>query len=442
MKTTYFTNAPGNWEILQQTNGQATYTFTGHYEIQPNTEPEHNIIYVGVLDEVNGAPVVTFQPAEMAEGEFTFTCTIPAGGLYRIELRIATKPYMSPTNATPCDARHHIGVGDNYIVAGQSNASGVGKGEIEEPLDLMVHTLRDREYWDIATNPMDFGRTLNTPWVAFARVLARHLHYPIGLIPTAIAGSLIKSWLPEESGELYQTMISVVREHKIGVKGIIWYQGCSEALMCEGDSYFRRLSSFISHAREDLNQPNLPIHIMQINRRMDGGATPELHHNWSLVREAQRKASHDIPNVTLTPAFDARLSDGIHNGAITNPALGQRMAMQVLYTNYHIGTNHNPPDIEVAEQIEDTHIRLTFTNTYTMQLFALGDRTPLMVEDSQGKVPFTSVTSYGPYVSIKLARKIEGPAFVSCMYGEELPYFIADSTTQIPALAFYRVPVA
>ena len=76
-----------------------------------------------------------------------------------------------------------------------------------------------------------------------------------------------------------------------------------------------------------------------------------------------------------------------------------------------------------------------------MQLFALGERTPFMVEDSQGKVPFVHITSYGPYVEIELERDIIGQAYVSCMFGEELPYFIADGTTQIPALAFYRVPV-
>ena len=211
--------------------------------------------------------------------------------------------------------------------------------------------------------------------------------------------------------------------------------------MCEGETYERRLCSFISHIREDLKNPDLPIFLLQLNRRMDGEATPAVHEGWSQVREAQRQVSHKLPNVSITPTFDARLSDGIHNGAITDPGIGQRLAQQVLYTFYGIGSNHNPPEIDGAEFLSETKIRLTFLNAMSMQTFAVGKRTPIEVVDDQGKVEIEKIVTYGPYMELTLERPTVGNTYVSGAPGEEQAYFICDGITQIPMLGFHKYPV-
>lgn len=42
------------------------------------------------------------------------------------------------------DTIHHIGVGDLYVIAGQSNAAGYGKDSIYNPSEIEVHLLRNR----------------------------------------------------------------------------------------------------------------------------------------------------------------------------------------------------------------------------------------------------------------------------------------------------------
>ena len=436
-----FTKAPKNWEIIQQTDGKALVSLAGIYTVPQDADLAHYKIYVGVLDEISEAPIISWQSPIRADGHWELEITLPVGGLYRLEVRDTAKPYAPPVNADAGQAIHHIGVGDNFLIAGQSNAAGVAKGEVEDAPDKMVHVIRDRAYWDIASHPLDFPRGRHTPWLAFAKTMQRKLGYPVGIVPTAVSGSLIRSWLPEEKGELYADMMNVISTHGVGIKAVVWYQGCSEALMCEGETYERRLTSFISHIREDLKNPDLPIFLLQLNRRMDGEATPAVHEGWSQVREAQRQVSHKLPNVSITPTFDARLSDGIHNGAITDPGIGQRLAQQVLYTFYGIGSNHNPPEIDSAEFVSETKIRLTFLNAMSMQTFAVGKRTPIEVVDDQGKVEIEKIVTYGPYMELTLERATVGNTYVSGAPGEEQAYFICDGITQIPMLGFYKYPV-
>ncbi|MGN1207399.1 MAG: hypothetical protein ACI4SP_03780, partial [Eubacteriales bacterium] len=127
------TKAPENWEILQQTDGSATFTVAGTYDSADKTIA---ILYVGVLSEDDSAPVIDWVRADTDGDTFSASLTVPAGGLYRLEVRSVESDRVSPTDAKFSAIRHHIGVGDNYLIAGQSNASGVGKGYAEDTADL------------------------------------------------------------------------------------------------------------------------------------------------------------------------------------------------------------------------------------------------------------------------------------------------------------------
>lgn len=428
------TKAPENWEILQQTDGSATFTVAGTFD---PADPTNAILYVGVVSEDDTAPVIDWVRADTDGDSFFASLTVPTGGLYRLEVRSAESDRVSPTEAKLRAARHHIGVGDNYLIAGQSNASGVGKGYAEDAADPMVHVLRDRAYWDIATHPLDSNRCRTNPWLSFAKYLRKKLGYPIGLIPTAVAGSQIRLWLPEEDGIYYREMCEVVNSRGIGLRGMIWYQGCSEAMDGFGATYYDKLSSFISQARRDLGHPALPILSVQINRHIDGKESPEVHLSWSQVREAQRQAARTIPGFYLTTAFDSILSDGIHNGPATNPMLGQRVARMALYHLYGIGPAFDAPDIEDAVLTAPDKITLRFSHLHTLLTFGLSPADiPFRVEDAEGVVPLASYACANEYVYLTLARAVNGAATVSGMYGRENPYFLMDSGSRIPMLAF------
>ena len=79
--------------------------------------------------------------------------SVPAGGLYRVETYMEYEGWDG-LSSTRGDMVHHIGVGDVFVAAGQSNAAGRAKNPVEDPPELGVHLLRPSGRWDLAVHPM------------------------------------------------------------------------------------------------------------------------------------------------------------------------------------------------------------------------------------------------------------------------------------------------
>lgn len=103
------------------------------------------------------------------------------------------------------------------------------------------------------------------PGLAFATRIASLIpNLEVGLIPTAYGGSLLSEW---DRGlgptSLYELMISKTAQacQEGGeLKGIIWYQGESDAMAYDNAvSYRTRFQTWMDNAREDLGMPDLPI---------------------------------------------------------------------------------------------------------------------------------------------------------------------------------------
>jgi hypothetical protein len=80
---------------------------------------------------------------------------IPAGGLYRLETR--HQPGNQPAGewAERGDMRHFLGVGDLWVIAGQSNSAGYGRGPVFDPPELGIHLFRNNGQWALATHPLN-----------------------------------------------------------------------------------------------------------------------------------------------------------------------------------------------------------------------------------------------------------------------------------------------
>ena len=135
------------YQILQQDErGRGSFTIRGrwgHPELRGTVE-------LRVAAEADGSAVCAWQPAclqENLEWEHTFDA-VPAGGLYRLESRLVVDP-AAPEWGVHGDIVHHFGVGDLWIIGGQSNAAGYGRGAAYDPPELGVHLLRNDERWEI-----------------------------------------------------------------------------------------------------------------------------------------------------------------------------------------------------------------------------------------------------------------------------------------------------
>ncbi|MCC7492542.1 MAG: sialate O-acetylesterase [Fimbriimonadaceae bacterium] len=348
------TDSPPPWRILQQDNGLAALELAGLARVAATSWR----VEVRLVRQADGRPVTAaldWQPAATPGEVWAHRLrAIPAGGLYRLETR-ATRDDGPDRRPTRGDYVHHLGVGDLWVIAGQSNASGTGLGPVVDPPELGVHLFGNDETWQLATHPLeDATHTLHpltvhgvfqahSPWLAFARRLRAALGYPIGLLPTALGGSPLAMWEPARRGLLYANLLSLVRAAGGRVRGVVWYQGESDALAGQVADYLPRFAAFVAALRADLQDPALPLVTCQLARYLAPHG-PSQAAAWTALREAQRRAAEELPGVCLVPTIDLPLSDEVHLSSAANVALGERCAEAALAAVY----GHDRPAVAVT----------------------------------------------------------------------------------------------
>ena len=182
----------------------------------------------------------------------------------------------------------------------------------------------------------------------FAQRLNAETGVPVGIISCNRGGSRIHSWVPEEVTQkevfknslmlhspidelysfnldnyLYKNCLLPIAPYT--VKGVLWYQGESNAVIGEAEHYCGMLSELISHWR-GLWKAELPFYVVQL---MPYIANP-WYADWATVRAQQEKASKTIPNVYMTTLFDTGEAYEIH--PTKKKCVGTALANAVLNT--------------------------------------------------------------------------------------------------------------
>ncbi|BBI35366.1 sialate O-acetylesterase [Cohnella abietis] len=453
-------HGPQSWSILQQHEGVASIELSGSWATNEETLTGAQV-YSRVVREDSSETVVGWTIAVMEDNQAWKVRLerVPAGGLYRIETCLQINGNQELEWALRGDMIHHVGVGDLWVIAGQSNAAGYGKGPVNDAPEMGIHLLRNSGKWDLATHPFNEStqtihienrETANpghSPFLAFARILKRETGYPVGLIQTALGGSPLKAWNPEEEGTLYRNMLSIVQSAGGSVRGVVWYQGCSDANPDESVTYAKRFGTMVSHWRQDLGVADLPFITVQLNRHTGVNPTLEENKSWGTVREAQRAVAKEIPHVTVVPAIDCPLSDEIHNSPAGNLLIGERMARAALATIYGRNVHYQAPEISRAQVIVKAEGELTVElefNNVGGYLVSIGPNEQVFtIEDEDGFVePLHWRISGRNTIQLTLGRAIKGQAYVHGGYERDpAKHYPLDSLTYLPLLSFYKVSI-
>src|SRR5262249_31827368 len=135
----------------------------------------------------------------------------------------------------------------------------------------------------------------------FAAELVEATGVPIGLIACAHGGTSTEEWSPakkEDGGKsLYGSMLRQINLAGGKVKGVLWYQGESDALG-QGQAwkvYPKAFADFITAVRADTALHELPFFYVQIGRFVSG-ADPR---GWNAVQDAQRTTAERVPNTAV-----------------------------------------------------------------------------------------------------------------------------------------------
>ena len=184
-----------------------------------------------------------------AEPRFSTTLTIPAGGWYTLTVRGDIRPEVRVA---------HVGVGEVFVGAGQSNSTNYGE-QRQNPKTGRVSTF-DGVTWRTADDPQPgtFDHSKGGSfWPSFGDELAEALGVPIGVAVTGNGATSVLQWQPKGTRvAIRPTAYAFVRE--VGTNS--WE--CDGALF---DHLARRIAQLGPHGfravlwhqgESDANQPN------------------------------------------------------------------------------------------------------------------------------------------------------------------------------------------
>lgn len=228
--------SPHDYQVFQrQTRHQGNVLLDG--DIKPGME---KIEYRVTGTSTGGTLPGEWHPLPLnpLTHSFRTVVAIPAGGWYQIEFR-ASKAGGEKVTASLA----HVGVGEVFVIAGQSTNTGSDK---IKPESGMVSTFSGTG-WRLAEDPQPGANDITSggsPWPALGDALYAKYKVPIAVAVTGEAGTSVMEWRSGNSG-FDSLMRRIGQLHPEGFRAVLWDQGESDASR-SGDDYFETLSSTIA----------------------------------------------------------------------------------------------------------------------------------------------------------------------------------------------------
>ncbi len=296
-------------------------------------------------------------------------------------------------------------VGEVWLATGQSNMEMPVRGFGNCPVEGLQETLLEAKNYpgihicrvqsktsmvplEDADCQWKKGTAENVQWSSatayyFARVLNSVLDIPVGIVEAHKGGTRVESWLTKENLEKYTdeelTEEAINKRFPMDyhrsmvwgnatfhptinytVKGIIFYQGCSN-VGNPGDMYSDRLAILASQWREQKGEGDIPFYIVEIAPFADYGG--EMGISGALLREQQYKASKKIPNSGIITTNDCVYPFEKHQiHPRQKRKVGERLAFLALNKTYSITTFGGLcPEFKAMEK-GDGFLTVTFEN--------------------------------------------------------------------------------
>jgi hypothetical protein len=212
---------------------------------------------------------------DKSSGEFAASLTEPAGGFYQVEVHLLRHGRQVADITVP-----HVGVGEVFVIAGQSNSTNYG--EVQQTTDTGMVVAFDGTRWQVANDPQPGVQDHSKKGSfipAFGDALYRRYRVPIGIAAVGHGSTSVRQWLPAgEPVRVMPTMTKFItrsadgepvcdgilfngmmqRIHQLGPDGfraMLWHQGESDANQSPArqitpDAYRRMMVDLITASRK------------------------------------------------------------------------------------------------------------------------------------------------------------------------------------------------
>lgn len=288
--------SPVAFQVVQRHNGTGNIPIAGSASAAGTVEARFNSGAWQAIATVSG-------------GTFAGSLASQPQGQGSVEVRLAETPDVIVSVAP-------VGIGDVFIVAGQSNAS--GRGTNPQPVShpaLKAGVFGNDYVWHELTDPVDSNanrldevsidlEAAGSVWTLVATQLMNARNVPVAFVPAARGGSSISDWLPGSDrfnrATLYGSM--AFRARLTGARAILWWQGETDALEgMSGEVYGAQFRQFADAVGADLG---IPVIASLIHNSMGIPDDAE-----AVVRRAVVDAAGGNGNIWLGPDLSDLASD-------------------------------------------------------------------------------------------------------------------------------------
>lgn len=284
------------------------------------------------LIPINGGNLVDWTAIAVNPNYGTFIGGIYAqAGWYKLEIRASFGGNIIGTSSI-----EKVGIGEVFIVSGQSNAQGYeGRGNLPAYDDRVNCITNFYSYGQISEPPFPIISQLSENvkiaplgngswcWGKLGDLLTTKLNVPILFINTGFEAMGIEAWSKSADGERGQDFYSGnfalpgypyenlkkslhYYANMFGVRSVLWHQGETDNdKKTSTEKYRQGLEYIIDRSRRDTGK-NISWMISRVSRVSSGTYQP--------VIDAQNQIIQNFPNTFAGPETDAILSrtDGVH----------------------------------------------------------------------------------------------------------------------------------
>jgi sialate O-acetylesterase len=282
---------------------------------------------------------------------------------------------------------------------------------------------------------------------AFAYNLQKKLNTPVGIICNAIGGSPIQSWISRETMEQTHTTIDLLNDthsnslvdswvaerielnmedakktkikarhpyqptllfdagiiplKNYGIKGVIWYQGESNADRPELHSKLFKL--LVKDWRYHFKNPELPFYFVQLSSI----ERP----TWGTFRDSQRKLL-EIPNTGMAVSLDIGNKTDVHPKK--KWIIGERLSKIALHKNYNITNEYSGPLFDFVN-VKGNKLQVFFKHATGLKTLNGGKVTDIFIANSD-KIFVPAKTKINNNILEVWSSEIKNPRFVKYGY--------------------------
>lgn len=343
--------APRDFQVVQRSSpGKGLVRMTG--ELTGDIPAGDAAIEARLTDDTGEAPWLRVG-GTVAGRSVTAVIPAAAGGWRRLEVRIVKDGKELARGAVA-----HVGIGEVFVVAGQSNSANHGEEKQRPQTDLVVAF--DGEAWRPAHDPQPGASGNGGSFLpAFADAIVAAEHVPVGIIACGIGATSVREWLPRgatfpnpptiesrvqrlpdgqwmSTGDAYSMLVERMKSvPPHGFRAVLWHQGESDANQKDpsrtlpGSLYRKYLERIITESRRDIGWP-APWFVAQASYHVPGdeGSDDVRHAQASLWQDGIALQGPDSD--ALKGTLRERKGEGVHFSGAGLRVHGEKWAENVL----------------------------------------------------------------------------------------------------------------